>query len=77
MKRYGTREQRGEFLRGLHQLVAQRAEIDSAIAKLVADARGRGVQWADLGGVLGMTAQGAQQRYRDVAPIERHRPRRS
>ncbi len=50
------------LLRGLQEI---RDGLEAQTALMVAAARAAGVPWSAIGKVLGMTAQGAQQRYGD------------
>lgn len=64
-----------QALAGLRELAGARAELDRTIEKAVRRARSRpaDVSWALIGDALGLTSQGAQKRYRDIAPKVRNR----
>lgn len=47
----------------LADLAALRDEVDDVIARAVASWRARGESWATIGEALGISKQGAQQRY--------------
>ena len=49
----------------LKALVAIRNDVDDAILEAVRGVRGSGATWADIGEVLGISRQGAEQRYGD------------
>lgn len=51
-------------------MVELAAELETAITKAVAGQREAGFSWADIGAPLGMSKQGAQQRWgRKVAQL--------
>ncbi|MBP2323339.1 hypothetical protein JOF56_003724 [Kibdelosporangium banguiense] len=66
MRAYGNRVADLD-IEGLKGLVDLRAELDAEIAKAVAQLqdrpKGKGYSWADIGRVLGITRQAAQQRF--------------
>lgn len=54
-------------MRELQAAVRARIEADQRIARAVTHARSEGWPWSDIGAALGMSAQAAHQRFRDVA----------
>lgn len=55
----------------LAEMVALQADLDRAILRAMAAQRANGASWADIGAALGLTKQGAQQRYgRKLAELE-------
>ena len=44
-------------------LVNQQQQINQALAEAVAEARARGRTWSEIGALLGVTKQAAQQKY--------------
>lgn len=64
----------------LGNLAAMRAELDAIIERRVIQLRQRGwrsggaVHWSVIGDALGMTPQGAQQRYRDALKKQERYP---
>jgi hypothetical protein len=50
-------------LEELAEMVAERRELDAAIARTVAAARAAGETWPALARVLGVSPQAVQQRY--------------
>lgn len=48
---------------GLEAVVQIRQAVEILTEKAVANARAEGITWASIGEMLGMTRQGAQQRY--------------
>ena len=50
----------------LQRAVVARARSEHQLLEAVAKARGAGVSWQKIGGLLGTSAQAAQQRYRAV-----------
>ena len=67
-----------ELLDALVRLDHERARIEAEMRSTVSVLRDRTrrVPWALIGEALGLSAQGAQQRYRASAPRERYRARR-
>ena len=57
----------------LEGLAAVRATADMLIQKEVTRARSNNVPWHDIGVTLELSAQGAQQRYKNTAPRARNR----
>lgn len=55
-------------LQRIATLVAERERIDADVEEAVAAARGAGRSWAQIGLVLGVTKQAAQQRYGSRTP---------
>jgi hypothetical protein len=57
----------------LERAVAQREAADRGVEAAIEVLRhcGRSPSWAELGAVLGLTAQGAHKRYRHVEDVER------
>lgn len=47
----------------VHQLDAVDSACDAARVQLVAEARASGATWGEIGRLLGVSAQGAQQRF--------------
>lgn len=60
--------------RGLREVVAARAQLDALQTVLVLEARRQWATWAEIGCLLGLTAQGAWKRYHSIDPTP---PRRS
>lgn len=58
---------RGDATAGLHLLASLVAETARRLPGAVADARGQGCSWAQIGDLLGVTRASAQQRYGDTA----------
>lgn len=54
-----------ECLEQLVTLQQARAELDASITALVNDVTAQGASWGDVGRALGLTRQGARQRYAD------------
>lgn len=52
-------------LRTLHAMASIKADVDRATPIVVQQARALGASWAQIGEVLGVTKQAAQQRYGD------------
>lgn len=50
----------------LEAAVAVRTGADAYLVELVTHAREAGASWASIGAALGVTAQAAHQRYRDL-----------
>lgn len=50
-------------LRRLAALATRRDDVDAGIAALIATLRAAGASWTAIGTALGITRQGAQQRY--------------
>lgn len=57
-RRVGDRD-----IEALAGLAFLRDEVDAAMVAAVADLQAHGYSWADIGRVLGITRQAAQQRY--------------
>ena len=55
--------------RGLRELVATRAALESLESSLVAQARLDGATWTQIGRILGLTKQGARARHLSIDPI--------
>lgn len=53
----------GEALRALDRAVAARQAAETQIVEAVKIARAQGVTWSGIGGILGMSRQGAYQKY--------------
>lgn len=58
----------GADMEDLAQLVELRAELDQIIGGAIAGVRAAGYSWADVGEVLGVTRQAAQQRWGQAEP---------
>jgi hypothetical protein len=73
---YDDRDQVGTLgaLRQLRSATVRSATADAAVADAVAAARAFGASWAAIGDVLGITRQGAYQRFglktRDVLGLD-------
>lgn len=52
-----------DALHRLEDLADQRRDMEFEIEEAVADARSAGASWSQVGATLGLTRQGAQQRY--------------
>lgn len=51
---------------GIEAAVALRDGADAYLVELVRHARSAGASWASIGGALGVSAQAAHQRYRNL-----------
>lgn len=71
LRAYGRRvaDRDIDSLTGLAQL---RGEVDAVICSTVTQLVAQGYSWAQIGRVLGMTRQGAFQRYGSTPSHERH-----
>jgi hypothetical protein len=65
----------GDPLGALEAVAAARAGLDVLARQAVAELREGGSSWADVGRVLGVTKQAAQQRYGPPATPWRRQPR--
>jgi hypothetical protein len=54
----------------LARLADQRQDLEADITRAVGELRRRGVSWADIGRVLGLTRQAVRQRYQWRKPDE-------
>jgi hypothetical protein len=62
LRAYARRVADGD-VEALTLMLGLAAEIDTAIAQAVTGLRGSGYSWAEIGSRLGITRQGAQQRW--------------
>ena len=58
-----------EPLERLDAVRIARERLEALEADAVRDARAAGVTWKAIGGLYGLSKQGAQQRFRDVPPV--------
>ena len=63
LRAFGRRIADGEDW-ALPELVALSAEVDAAVQRAVEGLRFKGYSWGEVGALLGMTRQGARQRWR-------------
>jgi len=56
-----------EALRSIAELVEQRNEVDEDLTEAVRSARRSDRSWAEIGAMLGVSKQAAQQKYAKVA----------
>lgn len=59
----------------LRELVAARSALEALESQLVIAGREQGASWAELAVDLGVTRQGARQRYLAVDPVAARRPK--
>ena len=62
LKAYGARVGHAD-MEDLEQLVALRTDLDRITAEAIQQLRQTGYSWADVGEVMGVTRQAAQQRW--------------
>ena len=53
----------------LELLASVRLDLDATIESTVVAARASGETWQSIGNALGMTRQGAWEKYRDIDPV--------
>lgn len=58
----------GGVLARIEHALAERDQAEAQLRARVADARALGLSWHQVGGALGMTSEGARQRYHVRAP---------